>query len=69
MFREAAKKVFFSGPAPKRWGIEAGPLRKTFFEARKKIPKKNVASKLEEGGGKALVVGPLKNFFAASLSL
>ena len=55
-------------------GERAWPLRKkTFFEAReKKIPPKNVATKLEGGGGdKVLVAGPLKkNFivFAASLA-
>ena len=38
-------------------------------EARKKCSEKNVATKLDGGGGKALVAGPLnKNFFAASLS-
>ena len=69
------KKVFFRGPATKRGGggVRAWPLRKkkTFFEALKKIPPKNMTTKLEEGGGKALVAGPLKKtkFFAASLKL
>ena len=39
-----------------------------FLKLYKKNPPKNVASKLEGGGGKALVAGPLKkNFFLASL--
>ena len=32
--REAAKKIFFSGPATKRGkGVKAGPLKKLFFAA------------------------------------
>ena len=66
--REPLKNVvFFRGPATKRGGgLKAGPLRKiTFFEARKKNPKKMwpKCSKLEGGGGEA----PNKRtFFAAS---
>ena len=43
---------------------------KAVFSWLKKNPKKNVTTKLEGGGGKALVAGPLKkyiSFFAASL--
>ena len=40
-----------------------------FREKPQKFQKKNVATKLEGGGEKALVAGPLRNnFFAASLS-
>ena len=53
-------------------GVRAWPLRKnTVFEALKKSGK-NLATKLERGGGKALVAGPLKKdryFFAASLTV
>ena len=47
--REATKKSFFSGPATKRGGgVRDWPLRKrTFFEALKKCPQKNVVTKLE----------------------
>ena len=34
--------------------------KKNFFEAREKKIRKNVANKLEGGGGKALLAGPLK---------
>ena len=35
--------------------------KKDFLKALKKIPQKNVATKIERGGvGKALVAGPLK---------
>ena len=46
-------------------GGKAWPLRKKiFFEDReKKISPKNVATKLEGGGGKALGAGPLKELF------
>ena len=42
----------------------------SFFEALKNLEKKFVATKLEGGGVKALLAGPLKKyryFFAASL--
>ena len=73
MRREAAKKIklFFSGPATKRGGVRAWPLRKrNLFEAReKKFPPKNVATKLEgDGGVRPQWPGHLKKFsFAASL--
>ena len=59
------------GKTAKIFLLVALPLKKiTFFEALKiNFPTKNEATKLE-GGGKALVVGPLnkRTFFAASLS-
>ena len=62
------KGIFFSVPATKRGG---GYLAtKTFlWGSRTKNPKNVVATKLEGGGGKALVASQLKKaFFAASLS-
>ena len=58
--RGDVKKVLF---------LEAQPLRgkKILFEALYKCPQKNVATKLEGGGGVAFVSGPLKTFFEASL--
>ena len=50
---------------PLKWrggrGVRALPLRKKnfFWSSRKQIPPKNVTTKLEGGGGKALVAGPL----------
>ena len=55
----------FSGPATKRWSLR----KKNFFEALKKLPQKNVATKLE-GGELGLSGRATKNktyFFAASL--
>ena len=50
VLREAAKSSFISGPATKRGGGKAGPLRKNnFFEARKIKSEKIVANKLEGG--------------------
>ena len=48
--------------------LVARPLREGIFLKLSKIfPPKNVATKLEGGGGKALVAGSLKNdFFAAA---
>ena len=40
-------------------GVKAGPIRKNIFLELKK----NVATKLEGGGGKALVAWPLKKTF------
>ena len=63
-----------NGSLKKSSFLVARPLRKNnFFKAEIKIPLKNVATKLEGGGGggKALVAGPQKkelHFFAASLS-
>ena len=61
------KSCLFSGPALKRGGGVKGLATKkkkiTFFDHLKnpqKILKKNVATKLERVGGKALVAGPLK---------
>ena len=43
---------FRLGKPQKKVKVNAGPLRKiTFFEARKKNSEKNVATKLERGGG------------------
>ena len=52
LFREAAKRFFFSERTTKRvrGGVKAGPQRKkTFFKAQKKSDK-NVATMLEGGG-------------------
>ena len=60
LLREAAKKSpFFSGPAP---GGTKGlaTKKKELFRSSKKIPPKNVATKLKRGGGEALVAGSLK---------
>ena len=47
--------------ATKRGGGVIATKKKDFFKALKKIPQKNVATKIERGGvGKALVAGPLK---------
>ena len=58
---------FLIGPAPKRggWGKGRTTKKKKLFLKLEK----NVATKLEGGGVKALVAGPLKKitFFAASL--
>ena len=62
------QKFFFNGPAKKWEGrVRAWPIiKRTFYEAQKTI-KKNVATKLEEGG-EALVARSLKkDCFAASL--
>ena len=49
-------------PLREEGGVRAWPLRKKSFfsSSRKKISPKNVATKLEGKGGKALVAGPLK---------
>ena len=57
-FKEAAKNSFLVAPRGGR-GKGRATKKKTSFKARKKIPKKNLATKLE-GGGKALMAGPLK---------
>ena len=41
----------------------------TFFKALKNSPQKNVATKLEGGGDKALVATKKRTFFAASLKV
>ena len=65
-------KFFLSGPAKKGGGRKglATMKKKLFLKLeKKKFPPKNLATKLERGGDKALVSGPLKKepFFAASL--
>ena len=54
--REAAKKFFFLVARQLRGGrLGKGPVTKkkqTFFKALKKIPQKNVATKLEGGEGR-----------------
>ena len=52
-FKGSRKKcIFFSGPATKRGGKGlATKKKKHFFWSSKKIPRKNVATKLEGGGG------------------
>ena len=49
----------------------ANKKKNVFWSSKKILEKKIVATKLEGGGGKALVARPLKNtviFFAASLT-
>ena len=49
LFREAAKKFIFSGPATKRGRVKSLATKEiTFFEALKKFPQ-NVATKFEWG--------------------
>ena len=56
LLRETANKSYFLSGRTR-------PLRKKkFVEARKKS-EKNLSTKLEGRGGRALEVGPLKNFF------
>ena len=56
------KQFFFSGQATKRG---TGEVRAWQLNKLKKV---SMATKFEGGGGKALDAGPLKTFFAASLS-
>ena len=45
------KKLFFSGPATKGGGNGLATKKKELFLSSKKIPNKNVATKLESGWG------------------
>ena len=68
--RKATKKFFILVARQLNGGGRAWPLWKTnfFWSSKKKFPKKNVATKLEGGGGKASVAGPLEFFLWVSLT-
>ena len=69
------KKVPFLVVGPLKGGGGGGMVgtvrKETFFKTRKKNPIKRMTTKLEAGGGRALVVEALKKmlFFAASLTI
>ena len=70
VLREAAKKFVFVA-RPLKGGGGAAIKKENFFEALKKIPQKNVATKLERGGGRSGLFGQDTRkitFFAASLN-
>ena len=62
MFLEKPQKVIFLVVGPLR-DVGGTSKKKNFFKARNKIEKKNVTTKLEGEGVRALVVGPLKKTF------